>query len=194
MKATLEILLAGRDLSFEEARGAMDGVMAGEATPAQIAAFLVALRAKGETVTEITGMVDTLLEFATPISVPGPAVDVVGSGGVQYSDMTGGLGGTRGSVGGNVRESDSRAYSVSASAGSPARTGGTARGTDLPSGRGTANTTRSGSEMPSLGIKSGFGSGLAAGGGASSLGGSSNSSRSNAGTASSVSELSVWPV
>ncbi|MFE9747156.1 SpvB/TcaC N-terminal domain-containing protein [Saccharothrix saharensis] len=85
--------------------------------------------------------------------------DVVGSGGVQYSDMTGGLGGTRGSVGGTVRESDSRAHTVSASAGTPARTGGTARGTDLPSGRGTANTNRSGSEMPSLGIGGNLGGG-----------------------------------
>ncbi|ONI90753.1 sugar-binding protein [Saccharothrix sp. ALI-22-I] len=85
--------------------------------------------------------------------------DVVGSGGVQYSDMTGGLGDTRGSVGGNVRESDSEAYSVSASAGSPARTGGTARGTDVPSGRGTANTSQAGSEMPALGIGGNLGGG-----------------------------------
>ncbi|HVK22824.1 MAG TPA: SpvB/TcaC N-terminal domain-containing protein [Actinokineospora sp.] len=85
--------------------------------------------------------------------------DVVGSGGVQYSDMTGGLGGKRGSVGGNVRESDSKAYTVSGSAGSPARTGGTARGTDVPAGRSTANTNQSGSEMPSLGIGGNLGGG-----------------------------------
>ncbi|TDP98132.1 SpvB/TcaC N-terminal domain-containing protein [Labedaea rhizosphaerae] len=85
--------------------------------------------------------------------------DVVGSGGVQYSDMTGGLGSTRGSLGGNVRESSSTAFTVSASGGSPARTSGTARGTDLPAGRSTANTTRSGSEMPSLGIGGNLGGG-----------------------------------
>jgi RHS repeat-associated protein len=85
--------------------------------------------------------------------------DVVGSGGVQYSDMTGGLGATRGSVGGSVRETDSRAYTVSAGAGTPARTSGTARGTDLPTGRGTANTSRAGSEMPSLGIGGNLGGG-----------------------------------
>ena len=49
--------------------------------------MLVALRAKGETVTEITGMVDTMLEFATPITVPGPAVDVVGSGGDRMNTV-----------------------------------------------------------------------------------------------------------
>lgn len=85
--------------------------------------------------------------------------DVVGSGGVQYSDMTGGLGATRGSVGGSVRETDSKAFTVSASAGAPARTSGTARGTDVPAGRGTANTSRAGSEMPSLGIGGNLGGG-----------------------------------
>ncbi|MDQ3786657.1 MAG: sugar-binding protein, partial [Actinomycetota bacterium] len=85
--------------------------------------------------------------------------DVVGSAGVQYSDMTGGLGATRGSVGGKVRESDSTAYTVSASGGSPARTTGTAEGTDSPTGSTTSNTTRAGSEMPSLGIGGSLGGG-----------------------------------
>ncbi len=85
--------------------------------------------------------------------------DVVGSGGVQYSDMTGGLGSTRGSIGGNVRETESTAYSVSASGGSPARTSGTARGTDLPNGRTGANTSRAGLEMPGLGIGGSLGGG-----------------------------------
>ena len=85
--------------------------------------------------------------------------DVVGSGGVQYSDMIGGLGGTRGSVGGKVRESDSSAFSVSASAGSPARTSSTARGQDVPTGGRTGNTAKSGSEMPSLGIGGNLGGG-----------------------------------
>ena len=60
---------------------AMRQILAGEATSAQVAAFVVALRSKGETVTELTSMVEVMLEFATPITVPGPAVDVVGSGG-----------------------------------------------------------------------------------------------------------------
>ena len=59
----------------------MERLLSGEATPAQQAAFVVALRCKGETVAEIAGLADTMLDFATPIEVPGPAVDVVGSGG-----------------------------------------------------------------------------------------------------------------
>ncbi|MGH3859588.1 SpvB/TcaC N-terminal domain-containing protein [Actinokineospora sp.] len=85
--------------------------------------------------------------------------DVVGSAGVQYSDMVGGLGQTRGSVGGDVRESDSRAYSVSGNAGSPARTSATARGQDVPTGSGSANTAKAGVEMPSLGIGGNLGGG-----------------------------------
>jgi len=85
--------------------------------------------------------------------------DVVGSGGVQYSDMTGGLGSTRGSVGGKVREADSTSYSVSANAGSPARTSSTARGQDTPSGSRIANTARSGVEMPALGVGGSLGGG-----------------------------------
>jgi anthranilate phosphoribosyltransferase len=59
----------------------MERLLSGEATPAQQAAFVVALRCKGETVDELAGLADTMLDFATPIEVPGPAVDVVGSGG-----------------------------------------------------------------------------------------------------------------
>ncbi len=74
-------LLAGQDLDAAEARWAMDQVMAGEATPVQLAGFLVALRAKGETVDELTGLADAMLAHALRIEVPGPAVDVVGTGG-----------------------------------------------------------------------------------------------------------------
>jgi anthranilate phosphoribosyltransferase len=59
----------------------MDQIMAGDATPAQIAGFAVALRAKGETVTEFEGLVRTMLARAVPISVPGEIVDIVGTGG-----------------------------------------------------------------------------------------------------------------
>ena len=85
--------------------------------------------------------------------------DVVGSGGIQYSDMSGGLGNTRGSMDGNVRESGSTAFSASAGAGSPARTSATARGQDAPSGNKTANTAESGLEMPALGIGGNLGGG-----------------------------------
>ena len=60
---------------------AMRQILTGEASPAQLAAFVVALRSKGETVEEISGLADTMIELATTIEVPGPAVDVVGSGG-----------------------------------------------------------------------------------------------------------------
>ena len=55
--------------------------MRGEATDAQIAGFAVALRAKGETVEEITGLVRTMYAHANVIEVPGPTVDIVGTGG-----------------------------------------------------------------------------------------------------------------
>ena len=60
----IESLLARRDLSITEATWSMERVMLGEATPAQLAAFLVALRSKGETVDEIVGFRDAVLEDA----------------------------------------------------------------------------------------------------------------------------------
>jgi anthranilate phosphoribosyltransferase len=74
-------LVRGRNQSRETAGWAMQQILAGDATPAQLAAFVVALRAKGETVEEISGLADVMIEFATPIEVGGHAVDVVGSGG-----------------------------------------------------------------------------------------------------------------
>ncbi|MFF5019261.1 anthranilate phosphoribosyltransferase [Streptomyces sp. NPDC001165] len=79
--ALLNGLLDGRDLSADDTAWAMDLIMSGEATDAQIAGFLVALRSKGETVEEITGLVRTMYEHANVIEVPGPAVDIVGTGG-----------------------------------------------------------------------------------------------------------------
>ncbi|NYI07029.1 anthranilate phosphoribosyltransferase [Allostreptomyces psammosilenae] len=77
----LTALLQRRDLSAEDTAWAMDRIMLGEATPAQISAFLVALRAKGETVAEVSGLVRAMYRHATVIDVPGPAVDIVGTGG-----------------------------------------------------------------------------------------------------------------
>lgn len=74
-------LVAGQDVPHDATSWAMERLLSGEATPAQQAAFVVALRCKGETVAELAGLADTMLDFATPIEVPGPAVDVVGSGG-----------------------------------------------------------------------------------------------------------------
>ncbi|GGL22542.1 anthranilate phosphoribosyltransferase [Phycicoccus endophyticus] len=77
----LAALLRGEDLSTDAARWAMDRVMSGEAQPVQLAGFLVALRAKGETVAELRGLADMMLEHARRIHVPGPSVDIVGTGG-----------------------------------------------------------------------------------------------------------------
>lgn len=76
-------LMRGGDVSTEETTWAMDRVFGGEATPAQLAGFLVALRAKGETAAEISGMADAMLAHALRVRVPGRAVDVVGTGGDQ---------------------------------------------------------------------------------------------------------------
>ncbi|MFF9061605.1 anthranilate phosphoribosyltransferase [Streptomyces sp. NPDC101213] len=77
----LNALLSGRDQSADATAWAMDRIMRGEATDAQIAGFVVALRAKGETVEEINGLVRAMYEHANVIEVPGPAVDIVGTGG-----------------------------------------------------------------------------------------------------------------
>lgn len=72
----------GRDLSREEARAAMSEVMSGSATASQIAALIVALRMKGETVEEMAGLVEAIREAALPVPVdPTGLVDVVGTGG-----------------------------------------------------------------------------------------------------------------
>ena len=76
----LHTLLGGQTLTAEETAWAMGEIMSGEATPAQVAGFAVALRAKGETADEVAGLVDAMLARATPIDVPGDAVDVVGTG------------------------------------------------------------------------------------------------------------------
>ncbi|MEO7421881.1 MAG: anthranilate phosphoribosyltransferase [Ornithinibacter sp.] len=77
----LSLLLLGEDLSSTQTRWAMTEVMNGEATPAQLAGFLIGLRAKGESVEELRGLADVMLEHATRIEVPGPSIDVVGTGG-----------------------------------------------------------------------------------------------------------------
>ncbi|MCZ0979361.1 anthranilate phosphoribosyltransferase [Streptomyces diastatochromogenes] len=74
-------LLDGQDLTADDTAWAMDLIMSGEATDAQIAGFMVALRAKGETVQEISGLVRTMYAHANVIEVPGRTVDIVGTGG-----------------------------------------------------------------------------------------------------------------
>src|SRR4029077_20358348 len=59
----------------------MDQILGGEATPAQMAAFVIGLRGKGETVEEVTALASMMFVFPSPVEIGGPAVDVVGSGG-----------------------------------------------------------------------------------------------------------------
>jgi anthranilate phosphoribosyltransferase len=74
-------LMARRDLSADETAWVMRQILAGDASPAQIAGFAVALRSKGETVEEVEGLVATMYEFAAPLTYSARAVDIVGTGG-----------------------------------------------------------------------------------------------------------------
>src|SRR5688572_30105282 len=79
----LGTLMEGGDLDGDVARAAMAEILDGAASPAQIAAFIVALRMKGETVTELGGMVEAMLDASTRVEIDtdGPVIDVVGTGG-----------------------------------------------------------------------------------------------------------------
>jgi anthranilate phosphoribosyltransferase len=74
-------LVRREDLSADDTRWAMRQVMTGEASSAQVAGFLVALRAKGESPEEVAGLAATMLELATPVTLPVECVDIVGTGG-----------------------------------------------------------------------------------------------------------------
>ncbi|KWV29789.1 anthranilate phosphoribosyltransferase [Micromonospora rifamycinica] len=93
----LNALLRGNELSTADTAWAMNEIMAGAATPAQIAGFAVALRAKGETPAELAGLVEAMFDNSVPVTLPEElrrtAVDVVGTGGdlahtVNISTMT----------------------------------------------------------------------------------------------------------
>src|SRR5437764_4341469 len=77
----LSRLTAGESLATEEAAEAMRAIMRGDATAAQTAGFLMALRTKGETVEELEGLASTALEFAQPVRAPSDSVDTCGTGG-----------------------------------------------------------------------------------------------------------------
>jgi anthranilate phosphoribosyltransferase len=79
----LGTLMEGGDLTSEVAHVTMAEILDGAASPAQIAAFIVALRMKGETVDELVGMVDAMLDASTRVEIDtsGPVIDVVGTGG-----------------------------------------------------------------------------------------------------------------
>ena len=80
----LTALLSSEDLSVAEATEAMNRVMSGEVSDAQLAAFLVALRAKGETVDEVVGFRAAILDNAVPLDIPPMVLDIVGTGGDPY--------------------------------------------------------------------------------------------------------------
>jgi anthranilate phosphoribosyltransferase len=71
-------LVAGDDLDAETCRAARSEIVEGRATSAQIAALVVGLRAKGETSVEVSGLVTAMLDHAMPLTIDGPALDVVG--------------------------------------------------------------------------------------------------------------------
>ncbi|MFC7594261.1 anthranilate phosphoribosyltransferase [Terrabacter sp. GCM10028922] len=79
--ALLSDLIAGRDLDRATAEWAMAQIMSGEATPSQVAGFLIGLRAKGESIEEMRGLAEQMLAHANRIEVPGPSLDIVGTGG-----------------------------------------------------------------------------------------------------------------
>ena len=82
---TLSALMRGEELDTRDTAWAMGEIMAGNATPVQVAGLAVALRAKGETPAELAGLVEAMLANATPVELPDEvreaAVDVVGTGG-----------------------------------------------------------------------------------------------------------------
>lgn len=79
----LRTLLSGEDLTAATAGDALRAILAGEATEAQIAALLIALRMKGESIVEVSAMVDVMLEAAAPVVLPEgeDPIDIVGTGG-----------------------------------------------------------------------------------------------------------------
>ncbi|MBI1194762.1 MAG: anthranilate phosphoribosyltransferase, partial [Gammaproteobacteria bacterium] len=82
VQMALQALIAGRDLGRDEMTTVMHQIMGGEATPAQIGGFLVALRMKGETVEEITAAAEVMRALATPVDVDKAfLVDTCGTGG-----------------------------------------------------------------------------------------------------------------
>lgn len=83
----LTTLLIRKDLTISEAEWAMNQIVTGNATNAQIAGFLIALRAKGEAVHEVVGFRDAVLANALDLPVPAMALDIVGTGGDRHNTV-----------------------------------------------------------------------------------------------------------
>ena len=80
-KQLIAIAAAGRPLTLEQAREAFGIMMSGDATPAQMGGFLMALRVRGETIEEITAGAMVLRERMQPVQAPAGAIDTCGTGG-----------------------------------------------------------------------------------------------------------------
>jgi anthranilate phosphoribosyltransferase len=81
LKQLIGLVADGQSLDQSQAEAAFDIIMSGDATPAQIGAFLMALRVRGETVDEITGAARIMRAKATAVEAPADAIDIVGTGG-----------------------------------------------------------------------------------------------------------------
>lgn len=81
VRAALVAIVEGRTLSLGQARGAMGAVMDGEATPSQLAALLMGLRMRGETVEELAGFASAMRERVVRVEAPEGTIDIVGTGG-----------------------------------------------------------------------------------------------------------------
>jgi anthranilate phosphoribosyltransferase len=81
VRGALAAVVEGKTLTLDEARAAMGSVMDGEATPAQLAALLVALRMRGETVEELAGFAAAMRDRVTRVEAPEGAIDTCGTGG-----------------------------------------------------------------------------------------------------------------
>jgi len=83
----LQKLLAGSSVSRKQSSWAMREIMSGEASEAQMGAFIIALRAKGETVEELAGLVDVMLDNSVLLETGSDAVDIVGTGGDMFGTV-----------------------------------------------------------------------------------------------------------
>ena len=105
----LAALVARTDLTADQTTWAMGEILAGEATAAQVAGFAIGLKAKGETVEEVSGLAEAMYAARTPIEVPGRLLDVVGTGGdrsmsVNISTMAAIVAAGAGRQGGQARQ------------------------------------------------------------------------------------------
>jgi len=81
IKEAIGSLVSGNSLTMEEASSVMEEIMDGSATQAQLGAFLVALKLKGETADEVAGLASVMRARSSRVSLTGPVIDIVGTGG-----------------------------------------------------------------------------------------------------------------